>query len=215
MAEITRLNEQELARGIPDSASWHNDYKDTAWVRVLGLNPELTEGDIICVFSQFGEIEDLKLIRDPTNGRSKGFCFIKFEQFKSAVLTVDNFNEAVLLGRVLKVDHHREVFRRGKRHENMTLEEILKDVAPGSAYIGKEISGEFSLEKGMDIHVRKESAPKTWHAGGERTRHHSEDVLDEERECKRQKKERKREKKEKKSKRKKSRRHSSGSESDK
>lgn len=160
--DVTRLNEQELAQGVRDEASWHNDYKDTAWVRVSGLDVQLSEGDIICVFSQYGEIEDLKLIRDTSTGLSRGFCFIKFEQFKSAAVTVDNFNGTTLLGRTLRVDHHREVFRRGKRHEGMTFDELLKEVAPGSYYQNKEKDGDYGLDKGVDVHEKRASAPRSW-----------------------------------------------------
>ena len=38
---------------------------------------ELVEGDVLCVFSQFGEIDDLIFPRDDRTGKPKGFCFIK------------------------------------------------------------------------------------------------------------------------------------------
>ncbi len=36
-----------------DSASWHEKYKDSAYIFVGGLDYVLTEGDIIQVFSQY------------------------------------------------------------------------------------------------------------------------------------------------------------------
>jgi RNA-binding motif X-linked protein 2 len=61
--EIERITEQELKHGIfgGSSASWHQKYKDSAWVYVGGLSYDLTEGDIICVMSQWGEVEGIKL----------------------------------------------------------------------------------------------------------------------------------------------------------
>lgn len=47
---ITKLGEQELARN--SKSSWHDKYKDSAWIFVGGLPYDLTEGDIITVFSQ-------------------------------------------------------------------------------------------------------------------------------------------------------------------
>ena len=35
------------------SGSWHDEYKDSAYVFIGGLNYELTEGDVITIFSQF------------------------------------------------------------------------------------------------------------------------------------------------------------------
>ncbi len=54
--EIQRINEEELRLGFPDSKSWHAEYKDSAWVFVGGLADKLCEGDVICIFSQWGEV---------------------------------------------------------------------------------------------------------------------------------------------------------------
>jgi RNA-binding motif protein, X-linked 2 len=51
----------------------------SAWVFVGGMSYELTEGDLLCVMSQWGEIEDVNLVRDTDNGKSKGFAFLKYE----------------------------------------------------------------------------------------------------------------------------------------
>src|SRR2546423_11534323 len=98
----------------------HDDFKDSAYIYVGGIPYELTEGDIICVFSQYGEILDINLIRDRETGKSKGFCFLKFDDQRSTVLAVDNFNGATLLGRTLRVDHsrdYRQIEKKRKRRE--------------------------------------------------------------------------------------------------
>lgn len=48
------------------------------------------QGDVICVFSQFGEVEDFNLVRDETTGKSRGFAFLKYEDARSCILSVDN-----------------------------------------------------------------------------------------------------------------------------
>jgi RNA recognition motif. (a.k.a. RRM, RBD, or RNP domain) len=53
--------------------------RSSAWVFVGGMSYELTEGDLLCVMSQWGEIEDVNLVRDTDNGKSKGFAFLKYE----------------------------------------------------------------------------------------------------------------------------------------
>lgn len=105
IAEIQRINERELELGVPFEGSWHQKYRESAWVYVGGLPFELTEGDVLCVMSQFGEVEDVNLVRDVTTGKSKGFCFIKYENQRSTVLAVDNMNGARVLERVIRVDH--------------------------------------------------------------------------------------------------------------
>lgn len=105
--EIQRLNKAELEQGIPPSASWHVDYRDTAYVHVGGLPFDLTEGDILTIFSQFGEPTFVKLQRDKTTGKSRGLGWVKYEDQRSCDLAVDNLGGATVLGRVLKVDHTR------------------------------------------------------------------------------------------------------------
>jgi len=60
---------------------------------------------VICVFSQYGEIVHINLIRDHKTGKSKGFGFICYEDQRSTILAVDNLNGMKLLGRLVRVDH--------------------------------------------------------------------------------------------------------------
>lgn len=51
---LKKLNEREIELGIAGTkTSWHNIYKESAWIFVGGLPYDLTEGDVICVFSQY------------------------------------------------------------------------------------------------------------------------------------------------------------------
>ncbi|XP_056118311.1 RNA-binding motif protein, X-linked 2 [Rhinichthys klamathensis goyatoka] len=102
---INELNEREAELGVKDSVSWHSVYKDSAWVFIGGFPYDLTEGDIICVFSQYGEIANINLVRDKKTGKSKGFCFLCYEDQRSTILAVDNFNGIKIKGRTIRVDH--------------------------------------------------------------------------------------------------------------
>ena len=44
------------------------------------------------------QIVDINLCRDSATGKSKGFCFLQYEDQRSTVLAVDNLNGAELLG---------------------------------------------------------------------------------------------------------------------
>lgn len=85
--------------------SWHAAYRHSAYIFCGGLPFDLTEGDLIVVFSQFGEIVDVNMPRDPTTGKPRGFAFLAYEDQRSTVLAVDNFNGATLLNRTIRVDH--------------------------------------------------------------------------------------------------------------
>lgn len=68
----------------------------------------MNEGDIVIVFSQYGEIVDWRLVRDKITGKSKGFGFLAYEDQRSTILAVDNLNGADVLGRPLRVDHWKD-----------------------------------------------------------------------------------------------------------
>jgi len=119
-----KINYRELELGYTGTKnSWHNKYKDSAWIFIGGLPYDLTEGDILCIFSQYGEIVNVNLVRDKSTGKSKGFCFLCYEDQQSTILSVDNFNGTKVLGRILRVDHV-ESYRKPK--ENGEEDEITR-----------------------------------------------------------------------------------------
>ncbi|KAI3459722.1 hypothetical protein Pfo_016385 [Paulownia fortunei] len=102
---IQNINKKEANLGISEEASWHAKYKDSAYVYVGGIPFDLTEGDLLAVFAQYGEIVDVNLVRDKGTGKSKGFAFLAYEDQRSTNLAVDNLNGAQILGRIVRVDH--------------------------------------------------------------------------------------------------------------
>ncbi|KAG6891317.1 hypothetical protein C0992_009198 [Termitomyces sp. T32_za158] len=105
--EINKINQLELSLGV-SGASWHDEYKDSAYIFVGGLHFDLTEGDVITIFSQqvsYGEVMDVNLPRDKETGKTKGFGFLMYEDQRSTVLAVDNLNGAKVLDKTLRVDH--------------------------------------------------------------------------------------------------------------
>ncbi|KAF8819028.1 Rna-binding protein [Cardiosporidium cionae] len=122
---ITKLSERELkseAKRIASShsanenslSSWHSQYKNSAYIFIGGLSYRLSEGDVIIVFSQWGEPVDVHIVRDKQTGASKGFAFLAYRDQRSTVLAVDNANGMDLLGRRIRVDHV-ENFRAPKK----------------------------------------------------------------------------------------------------
>ena len=45
-----------------------------------------------CYHYRYGEIVNINLVRDRKTGKAKGFCFLAYEDQRSTVLAVDNFN---------------------------------------------------------------------------------------------------------------------------
>lgn len=129
---IQQLNKRELEAGINPEGSWHTDYRDTAFVYIGGLPFELSEGDVITIFSQFGEPVWIRLARDKETGKSKGFGWLKYEDQRSCDLAVDNLGGATIMDRVLKVDHTRY---KPKDDEDM------RDNTMGEADVGGDEDG--------------------------------------------------------------------------
>lgn len=126
---IQQLNKRELEAGINPEASWHTDYRDTAFIYIGGLPFELSEGDIITIFSQYGEPVWIKLARDKETGKSRGFAWIKYEDQRSCDLAVDNLGGAAIMDRVIRVDHARYKPRDDEDMRDNTMGEL--DLDPG------------------------------------------------------------------------------------
>ncbi|GFP81635.1 zinc finger CCCH domain-containing protein 42 [Phtheirospermum japonicum] len=101
---IQNINKKEASLGISEDASWHANYKDSAYVHVGGIPFYLTEGDLLAVFAQYGEIVDVYLVIDKGTEKSKEFAFIAYGDQRSTNLAVDNLNGAQILGRTIRVD---------------------------------------------------------------------------------------------------------------
>lgn len=106
-ATTSLLTFTPFPRRSSPNASWHVDYRDTAFVYFGGLPYELSEGDVITIFSQYGEPTFLKLARDRETGKSRGFGWLKYEDQRSTDLAVDNLGGATIGGRMVSVDHAR------------------------------------------------------------------------------------------------------------
>jgi RNA-binding motif protein, X-linked 2 len=128
------LNKRELEAAVPPSASWHADYRDTAYIYIGGFPFDLSEGDLLTIFSQYGNPTHLNLIRDRETGKSKGFAFLKYEDQRSCDLAVDNLGGAEVLGRVLRVDHTRYKKKEGEDEETFRVDRL-------EARDGDEVNG--------------------------------------------------------------------------
>ncbi len=82
-------------------------------IYVGNLSYGTTEDELRGHFSQFGQIEDVKLIIDYGTGRSKGFGFVTYASEKECEAAVEKSNGIELGGRALRVNIAREDNRSG------------------------------------------------------------------------------------------------------
>lgn len=103
--KILSMNEKELAQNVSDAASWHADYKDTSYIYIGNLHQDLKDEDILKIFSQYGNPTHLNMIKDKETGKSRGFCYLKYEDHRSCILAIDNLNGVKIFDRPMKIDH--------------------------------------------------------------------------------------------------------------
>jgi RNA-binding motif X-linked protein 2 len=155
--QIARLNDLELQKCVPPNASWHTDYRDTAYIHIGGLPFELSEGDILTIFSQYGNPVHLNLARDKETGKSRGFAFLKYEDQRSCDLAVDNLSGAGVLGRVLGVDHCRYQLKEGEV-EGIPDEDVAEDAGDDT-----DREGDARRKKRRRSHSESESESEEEH----------------------------------------------------
>ncbi|XP_005109774.1 RNA-binding motif protein, X-linked 2 [Aplysia californica] len=159
---VQKLNERELELGVIGKKSWHDEYKDSAWLFIGGLPYDLSEGDIICVFSQYGEVVNFNLVRDHKSGKSKGFAFLCYEDQRSTVLSVDNLNGIKILGRTIRVDHVKE-YKVPKDHKNddeLVLKMREEGCAPKIQESSEGEEEEEVMEKAKQMKKEKKKSKK-------------------------------------------------------
>lgn len=120
--KINAINQKELDLDTSDDASWHADYKDTAYVYIGNLHHDLKEEDILKIFSQYGNPSHINLVKDKDTGKPRGFCYLKYEDQRSCVLAVDNFNGVKIYERPLRVDHTYFRLIEGQKEDDFRVE---------------------------------------------------------------------------------------------
>ncbi len=76
-------------------------------IYVGNLNHKASEQELQDLFSQFGEVESTKIIKDNYTGLSKGFAFIEMGNQSNAESAIKNLNETEFLGRKIYVNEAR------------------------------------------------------------------------------------------------------------
>ncbi|KAH9598671.1 RNA recognition motif domain [Trypanosoma melophagium] len=83
------------------TSSYHELLGKSPWIVVRHVDHSsadgdnavsLSEGDIATVFSQFGEVVDVRFVRHRRTGRFLGTAFVKFEDYRSGILAADEMN---------------------------------------------------------------------------------------------------------------------------
>jgi len=108
---------------------------------------------------RWGEIVNINLLRDKKTGKSKGFAFICYEDQRSTVLAIDNFNGTTLAGRQIRVDHVKD-YKPPKEFDND--DDLIKTLKQMGCAPGVELptasssSSSRRKEEKHSFHVKQE-----------------------------------------------------------
>jgi len=84
-------------------------------IYVGNMNYRTTEEDINKLFSQYGEVETVKLISDRETGRAKGFGFVTMNDDSAAKEAIEALNEKEFEGRSLRINEAKPREERPRR----------------------------------------------------------------------------------------------------
>ncbi|MBW8034459.1 MAG: hypothetical protein FVQ79_02000 [Planctomycetes bacterium] len=104
--EVKRTTAKPAARrGSPKPAVKAQGEKENGSGRIYvgNLSPEANVDAIKIAFSGFGEIKDIRIIKD-RGGKSKGYAFVEMPNKEEAQNAIDSLNGRELAGRVLKLN---------------------------------------------------------------------------------------------------------------
>ena len=78
-----------------------------ATIYVGNLNYRSTENDLGTLFSEFGNVESVKIIMDKMTGRAKGFAFIEMPNEEEANRAIEALHEKEFMTRNILVNKAR------------------------------------------------------------------------------------------------------------
>lgn len=99
----------KLERDQPQFAYPTHDSSDYAKIFVCNVDYEATESDLANIFSQFGEISDVRIIRERDTGKSRGSAIVEFEKRESLAKAFGYRQPLVLHNRNLVLKQYRPV----------------------------------------------------------------------------------------------------------
>jgi len=72
---------------------------------VFGLNEYTSQYQIEKIFSEFGAIEQVRVVIDSKSRRSRGYCFVYFEQIEDAAVAKERCANLIIDNRRVRVDY--------------------------------------------------------------------------------------------------------------
>ncbi|CAM39339.1 conserved hypothetical protein [Leishmania braziliensis MHOM/BR/75/M2904] len=119
-----------------------------------GSTPQLSEGDIVTVFSQFGEIVDVRFVRHRKTGRFLGTAFVKFKDYRSGILAADELNSNYEKGEHFVLSASQETTASCSEQKGITVERCEEVVVPQLYNTEVETYAEWLCRHNVGLSVR-------------------------------------------------------------
>ncbi len=87
-------------------------------IYVGSLSYDATEDEVRDIFSPYGEISSISIIKDKFSGKSKGFGFVEMPKQEEAEEAIKSLDGNEMKGRNIKVNEARPKEERPKRRES-------------------------------------------------------------------------------------------------
>ena len=87
-------------------------------IYVGNLSYQAKEQDLSDLFSEYGEVASVKIMKDNVSGRAKGFAFIEMENEEDAKRAIDQLNNRSFMERNLVVNEARPKTERPRQNFN-------------------------------------------------------------------------------------------------
>jgi len=84
-------------------------------IYIGNLSFNTTEERLKNIFSDFGEVESVNIIKDKETDKSKGFAFVEIEKTENALKAIEALNGKLFDGRKLRVNQAKEMPARNNR----------------------------------------------------------------------------------------------------
>ncbi|KAF5729226.1 cold-inducible RNA-binding protein B-like [Tripterygium wilfordii] len=81
-----------------------NEYPLASRIMIKNLSYSTTEGTLQSEFSNFGQIAEVKLVKDEATKKSKGYAFIQYTCQDDAILALENMDQEEFDGRMLHIE---------------------------------------------------------------------------------------------------------------
>ncbi|KAI3466939.1 hypothetical protein Pfo_023602 [Paulownia fortunei] len=101
---ITNLIHPKLSNSLKIHASNFYNYPLASKIIVKNLPFSISESRLLNEFSKYGQIAEVKLVKDEARKKSKGYAFIQYTSQEEAVLALESMDHQCFDGRVLFVE---------------------------------------------------------------------------------------------------------------